>query len=307
MKIVSATYGTKNVIDIINKYFNGERLHVLVGNEIFGDPNHGVLKHLVVKFDNGLEISESENNFLIYPKIKYKKIGIFYTNNTNEKTFDTIEASLKSIEIASLNKADIITCVWNHIPNNPFCEIIAKTKVSSHLNQVLQILQLLYFARLNNKNIKYVSFLEHDCLYPIEYFDYEDFETDSICNNNYIGLCENGWQKKRQDDKPLSQVTMNFEKAIKHFECILANAITTNNGSLEPWWQSQKTINANPSYLDLLKWTNSNWSCKNPAVHVNHGYHFTSHFTTFTKETTEQDFYWGNYRNFSYLFNKKSS
>ena len=58
MKIVSATYGTKNVIDIINKYFNGERLHVLVGNEIFGDPNHGVLKHLVVKFDNGLEISE---------------------------------------------------------------------------------------------------------------------------------------------------------------------------------------------------------------------------------------------------------
>ena len=305
MKIINATYGTKDVTEIVNKYFINEKIQIFVSNEIFGDPNFGVLKKLVIKFDNGLEISEIENNNLIYPKLVNEKLGIFYTNNNNPKTDESIKQSLKSIEIASLNKADIITCVWNKIINNPFTEIIAQTKNPSHLNQILQILQTLLFAKKQNANYKYVSFLEHDCLYSENYFDYEEFESDSICNINYIGLCEKGWQNKNQEDRPLSQVTMKFEKAIDYFQMILPNAILTNSGSLEPWWQDCKK-HFSIKNLDLIKkWNNNNWSCKNPSVHINHGYHFTSHYRTFSHKTYDIDNYWGTYKQYSHLFIKK--
>jgi len=295
MKIVKAIYGPKDVTQHIASIFKNESLNIYVSNDIFGDTNHGVLKKLIVEFDDGSKLEANENEFLIYPKIFDERIGIFYTNNNDTRKEKALYASLKSLAISSEKKARIITSVWNKIPENPFCEIISQTKNSNHLNQVLQILHLLYFVRKNSTNVKYVSFLEHDCLYPEEYFEYDDFECDSISNINYIGLCSSGWQPKNGAARATSQVTMKFTSAIKHFENILPNALLKNSGSLEPWYSKENGFT-------LLNWKNKDWFCKNPSVHINHGYAFTSHFQTFQKVFSESNEYWGDYSEYAYLF-----
>lgn len=291
-KIIKATYGSKNVIDIIEKLYINEKFNIFVSNDIFGDPNPGVVKKLQITFDDGSIISQEENMYLVYPKLNKKRLGIFYTNNHNTLIFDTIKLSLETIKKASDNKADILVCSWNRINFSPFNEIIAQTKISSHLNQILQILQLLYYARIQNKDYEYVSFLEHDCLYGEKYFDYPDFNSNCTCNMNYIGLSSDGWQNKNQNDKPLSQITMKFNYAIKHFESILPNALIRNSGLLEPPHDNNNI---------------GEWNCENPSVHVNHGYHFTSHYSIYSKNKFVDHNYWGNYLKYSYLFPQNKS
>jgi len=295
MRIVKATYGPKDVTEHMQNCFKNEKINICVSNDIFGDTNHGFLKKLIVEFDDGSKLEINENELLIYPKILSERIGIFYTNNDDKRKEKALHASLESLKIASKEMNNIITCVWNKIPNNPFCEIVSQVKNSNHLNQVLQILQLLYFLRRNAKNIKYISFLEHDCLYPENYFEYDDFECDSISNTNYIGLCSFGWQPNHGAVRPTSQVTMKFDSAIKHFENIFPNALLENSGSLEPWYSKAQSFK-------YINWKNKDWVCKNPSVHINHGYAFTSHFETFEKIFSESNEYWGDFSEYAYLF-----
>lgn len=284
MKIIKATYGSKDVTKDVESLIFNNRLNFMVGNHLFGDPNLEQFKKIIVEIDDGSLLSVNENEFLIYPKFTKERLGIFYTNNYNEKIYDTIDLSLDTIKEAVCEKADIITCVWNRIINNPFLEIISQTKISSHLNQVLQILQSLYTAKKLNSSYKYVSFLEHDCLYPEGYFDYKDFSENCICNMNYIGLSKDGWQDKDEYQMPLSQMVMKFDYAIKHFESILPNALITNTGEVD-------------RIEDI-----GIWNCVNSAVHVNHGYHFTSHYETYDKQKSLLNDYWGDYSKYTDLF-----
>ena len=120
MKIVKATYGPKDVTEEVAPYFNGETITVLVSNHIFGDTSSGSLKKLIIEFDNSEKAEAYENNYLIYPKINKQKLGIFYTNNNNTLIDKTIDCSLQTIQKSSYGIADIVTCVWKKIPNNPF-------------------------------------------------------------------------------------------------------------------------------------------------------------------------------------------
>ena len=84
---------------------------------------------------------------------------------------------------------------------------------------------------------------------------------------------------------------MTFDDAIEHFGKIFANALTTNSGLLEN--------------QDL---TRIQWKCENPAVHVNHGHHFTSHYTIYSRENFDEvNPYWGHKENYSYLFFDKEA
>lgn len=214
------------------------------------------------------------------------RLGIFYSNNNNPVLYPCILKSLETISVASKNKADIITNVWNSFGNkNPFIETIAWTKSSSHLNQILQILQCLFKAKTVG-NYRYVSFLEHDVLYPEGYFDYPSFDNELICNSNYIGLNKQGFQALQQHDKPLSQITMSFDFSIQHFLHILENALLQNNGN-----------------VDRFKCDVPNWESKNPAVHLNHGHNFTSHFNCYSNiNISTHNGYWGESSQYSLLF-----
>lgn len=288
MRIIRATYGGREITGLIQARVSNSRLHLKVNNDICGDPKPGVVKHLDLEWEsNGVIHSESwkEGTICSLPRTGLRKLGIFYSNNHNPKTFKTIELALKRIEIAAAGKAEILTCLWNPINSNPFTDIRSWYQQSSHLNQVLQIMQLLYTAREMGE-YDYVSFLEHDCLYPQGYFDYPDFEPGTVlCNMNYMGLCTSGWQGRGQNDQPASQLTMRFSDAISHFEKVLPNALVRNSGLVEPQVKIQ------------------NWHCQNPSIHVNHGHHFTSHFSIYrTDNPIQHNLYWGDSRDYSYLF-----
>ena len=216
MRILKATYGTRDSTSIISNLVVNDKLLLKVNNDICGDPNPGIVKTLEITWEkDGITKIDSwkEGSICLIPKSEHNRLGIFYSNNCEPRSFKTIDKSLSQINIAANGKVDILTCVWNTIQSNPFPQILSWYKVSAHLTQVIQILQLLYTARELDK-YKYVSFLEHDCLYGEGYFDYPEFtEGTVLCNMNYMGLCKNGWQKKNQNDKPFSQVTMRFTES----------------------------------------------------------------------------------------------
>lgn len=283
MKIIKATYGDKDVTEIVQSRVKNNTLTIQASNSIFGDPQVGSIKSLNVITDVG-EYTAIENSFLHLPKTKNTRLGIFYSNNNDNRINQCILKSLDCIKLAAGDKTDIITNFWNSLGSqNPFIETIAWTNTSSHLNQVLQILQCLYMAQSIGSH-DYVSFLEHDVLYPEGYFDYDNFEDDCICNTNYIGMNKSGFQKKLPSQLALSQFTMKIKYAISHFESILPNAILYNNGIVEP-------------KISII-----NWHCKHPSIHINHGRHHTSHYSCFSIDTYDIDNYWGHYSQYSNLF-----
>jgi hypothetical protein len=273
--IKKATYGGRDVTSILNSKVKDGQLRVKVGNDIFGDPAVGQIKYLEVEYEGGSKKIQ-EGSYLTLPDSKSRKLGIFYTNNNVD---NVVSESLQTLTKFK-DKADILTCVWKPIPNNPFFEVGAMTRSSNHLNIVIQILQLLYAAK-NSGEYDYVSFLEHDVLYPDGYFDFPDFEGGVLTNMNYMGICSAGFQKRNADHEPLHQMTMRFNDAIAHFEKLFKEAIQNGQVLLEP--QSKR----------------SKWHCANPAIHVNHGRHFTSHFTIYGHGVDEVDPYWGEFKELS--------
>ena len=288
LKITKATYGGQDCTLNIQSKIKDNKLIVRADNNIIGDTAVGVVKYLQITGEyEGATFSENikEGTLLCLPKTKTNRLGIFYSNNTNERIYPAIRASLKSIQKAAADKADILTCMWRHEPENPFYECIAWTQTSSHLNQILQILQLLYTAK-QTSDYKYVSFLEHDLVYAEGYFDYPEFTSGILANMNYIGMNKDGYQHRGQNDKPTSQLTMLFEDAIKHFESLLPNALVTNSGLLEP-------------QLQMVEWNSAE-----PNIHINHGSHFTSHYSIYKKTDTYLTHpYWGEHSEYLHLFN----
>lgn len=288
MKIISATYGGVDVTTKLQSMIIDNKIHIRSDNNICGDPSVGKIKYLKVKAEVNGELVEKEvkeGDLLSLPdNDSIDRLGIFYADNNDPRVRDTIVYGLQRIKKAAEGKADILTNLWRSEPENPFYEFISWTKTRSHLNQVLQILELLYFAK-EIKPYKYVSFLESDVLYAEGHFDYPDFEGNSICNMNYKGLCNKGFQERKQNDQPHSQLTMKFDKAIEHFMRILPNALVRNAGLVEP----QEKIGV--------------WNSENTSLHVNHGRHFTSHYSIYSNHNIyQQDPYWGDYNQYLTLF-----
>jgi hypothetical protein len=261
-----------------------------VNNDIIGDPSVGQVKSLELSWEHDDLIHldyYKEGSLVSIPKTGNKRLGIFYSNNNQHSIWNAIYKSLDTIKIASNGKADIITCLWEDMPLNPFLSVFSWYKSQSHLNQLLQIMQCLFMAR-EMGDYEYVSFLEHDVMYPEGYFDYPDFAKGEVLTNmNYGGINKDGWQHRNQNDEPFHQMTMRLEDAIEHCLNILPNALKVNCGNIE---------------TDKLK--RSQWASQNEAIHINHGNHFTSHNSIYSKENTYATHkYWGNHEDYVDLFN----
>lgn len=283
MIITKATYGDVDCTEIIKSKVKDNRLILRVCNDIIGDTKPGIVKYLKIEInDEYYEIKEGDT--FVYPKSKTNRLGIWYSND--QSNHPAVVKSLETIKIASENVVDIVTCVWNPIKNNPFHEIISWNRSSSHLNQLLQILQCIYTAK-NMNEYKYISFLEHDVMYGEGYFNYPEFEVGEVWTNiNYGGINREGWQHKGQQDEPMHQMTMRIEDALEHFHNILGNALVTNSGLIET--QSLKRIQ---------------WEAPNESIHINHGSHFTSHFNIYRKDNIyEEHPYWGTHSKYHHLF-----
>ena len=286
MIIIKATYGGVDCTSQIQNKIVNDKLVIRVNNDIIGDPAVNHVKYLEIEFNDGYKAQIREGNTFVYPESKNRKLGIFYSNNNNHSIWPAIYKSLETIKDASDGIADIIVCTWENMPNVPFQQYNSWYKSQSHLNQLLQIMQCLYMAKTMGQ-YDYVSFLEHDVMYPKGYFDYEDFESGQVLTNmNYGGVCKKGWQKRNQNDEPFHQMTMNLDDAIAHCLEILPNALVTNSGMIET--QKLRRIQ---------------WDCQNQAIHINHGVHFTSHNSIYDKQNlVEMHPYWGNINDYINLF-----
>jgi hypothetical protein len=289
MIITKATYGGVDCTDLIQSKIKGDRLILRADNNLIGDTMVGVVKYLQIegKYEGEpFSSTTREGDLLTLPKTQHNRLGIFYSNNNNNSIFPAIHKSLDTIKTASEGKADIVTCMWNPLPDNPFHQITSWYQSQSHLNQLLQIMQCLYSAK-EMHDYEYVSFLEHDVMYAEGYFDFADFESGQVLTNmNYGGINRDGWQYRGQSDEPFHQMTMRFDDAIKHCESILPNALRTNSGMIET--QTMKRIQ---------------WESPNQSIHINHGVHFTSHNSIYRKDNlyTEHP-YWGNHSDYLHLF-----
>jgi hypothetical protein len=289
MKITKATYGGADCTDLIQSKVSGDRLIIRSSNDLIGDTMVGQVKYLEIEGELGGNLfSESvrEGTLLTLPKTKHNKLGIFYSNNNNHSIWPAIYKSLDTIKTAAEGKADILTCMWNPMPDNPFHQISSWYQSQSHLNQLLQIMQCLYSAK-EMHDYEYVSFLEHDVMYAEGHFDFPDFEKGQVLTNmNYGGINRDGWQYRGQSDEPFHQMNMRFDDAIKHCESILPNALRTNSGMIET--QTMKRIQ---------------WESPNQSIHINHGVHFTSHNSIYRKDNlyTEHP-YWGEHSDYLHLF-----
>jgi hypothetical protein len=289
MFITKATYGGVDCTDLIQSKIKGDKLILRADNNLIGDTMVGVVKYLQIEGEyEGEPFSSTtrEGDLLTLPKTKHNRLGIFYSNNNNPSIWPAIYKSLDTIKTAADGKADILTCMWNPMPDNPFHQITSWYQSQSHLNQLLQIMQCLYSAK-EMHDYEYVSFLEHDVMYAEGYFDFSDFESGKVLTNmNYGGINKDGWQHRGQSDEPFHQMTMRFDDAIKHCESILPNALRTNSGMIET--QTMRR---------------TQWEAPNQSIHINHGVHFTSHNSIYRKDNlyTEHP-YWGNHSDYLHLF-----
>lgn len=283
MNISKATYGGVDCLSQVKSKIRGERLILRVDNGIIGDTMVGTVKFLEIEI-NGEFYKVKEGDTFTYPKSNHNKLGIWYSNDTTNHP--AVIKSLETIQKAAEGKADIVTCVWDRIPNNPFHEVISWNRSSSHLNQLLQILQCIYVGKTINE-YQYVSFLEHDVMYGEGYFDYPEFERGAVWTNmNYGGINRDGWQHRGQNDEPMHQMSMRIEDAIEHFQSILGNALVTNSGMIET--QTLKRLQ---------------WEAPNQSIHINHGSHFTSHFSIYRKDNVYNEHpYWGEHSEYLHLF-----
>ena len=310
IKIIKAIYRSsehpelqKDVTDIVQQIVRTNQLLRVSNQAMNVDPAKGQAKELVIYYTNYSPLNKEtitttksfiheeilqEFSFIYLPEIKTNRLGIPYTNATEDPQLHCLKSVLQELE--KLQDLFIITSVWQSVPTNTFLEIQSPYKVLSNQNIAFQILQLLGIAR-NLHNFKYVSFLEHDVLYSQSHFDFQDFDEEYIVNENHIGMEREGFTSKGLSPTPLFAQTLQFNFALEHFSQQVLNYITHPEKNYED-------IGNEPNLAPHLK-----YSSKDPIIHVNHGAHFTSHFETYPKDNLHQvEPYWGSFEMMKEIF-----
>ena len=223
-------------------------------------------------------------------------LGCWYSNNGIHPLITN--SSLISIKKASdsYKNVNVVTCNWSHHPQNPFEEHLTLYKMGVHLGIILQVLRIFYEEDKKGNTYDTVSFLEHDVLYPDDYFHRvkESFRSNplTVINLDYIGMNQTGWLDVVQRDEPMHQFSFQYQTARKHFDLLVKEAVLNGNVILEGNKYSKITI---PYKGDK------------PSCHINHSKHFTSHFNCYAKESKGKTIhpYWGEFRKY-YPANEKS-
>ena len=90
MIILKATYGDRDITEIIKSRVNNGKLVIRSNNDICGDPKPGVLKTLDIEWlenNNLYSQSWNEGTSCSIPKSVNRKLGIFYSNNKDKQTY----------------------------------------------------------------------------------------------------------------------------------------------------------------------------------------------------------------------------
>jgi hypothetical protein len=218
------------------------------------------------------------------PKKRLNLLGIWYS----DCTAPTIKKSAQTVKAAAQqtrkHNTTLSAVTWQDFPDNPFdkqgeWQEFEGAKVKSHATILKQIRQATDGVRQwDGDRWEYpdaVLFLEHDVLYPEDYFDrigdalLANPNAPVVSNLDYIGLCDTGWQRVRERHEPLHQLTVRWDHFQQNLKRAEADCDRQGWCLLEPEG-------------DRSNWVRLAPVGSMPSVHINYpprkeGQRFTSH------------------------------
>lgn len=298
------------------KYFNKSRFN---GSEFpFGNDFSFVPKdcaqYQYVQLMNDLAATMPKliNANMTNSKRRYSILGVFCT--TNKIHPDLLKLTLGKLKIAadSTQNADvgIVTCSWEPIPDvHKYADdaIVTPFKGMGHLNYILQIKQV-----LANFSGDIVCMLEHDVMYPPNYFDrvVEEWSDGKygVTFDNYIGMNETGYQDVKERHQPMSLMSMAKFYLESNLNKKIDEALRRIDGKFPFGWCCVEPDNKDD--FKRIPFTNE-W----PAIHVNmnhlgnwgtgeqgKNHHFTSHcevcYEPDSKGKVDRPNDWGYYKDY---------
>lgn len=265
--IRTAHYHEIDVTSIIRSAVCGNNLIFHVSNCNLGfDPAPGIRKKLNIVYTiNDKEYNEffDENTDVILTGNNSKVCGLFYTDNSvSNKILKTVIQSVDNA--AKKTNAAIFYNAWEKTIEYPGVFTLSLLKNRSHFNIIYQICSMLSAIESSNLKCEYVAFLEHDVLYPVDYFIFDDFNENVLCNTNFVGLEKNGFSYSL-GQLPLHQLIMKFDYAVHFYKNLLYKSIN-------------KSVCVEPPNGSLYKIRKT----KDPSIHINaRDGQFTSHRDTY--------------------------
>lgn len=197
-------------------------------------------------------------------------LGIWYSNNA--APVPILKHSLETIRRAaesSRHDVHVASCSWEPITGNPFPWVKADRSAKPGHGQILaQQFQCVGLA--GDLDFEAVVFLEHDVIYPPDYFDRigealaANPTAPVVSNLDYIGLNGTGWLRVKERHEPLHQLTIRREAFEENFARAEAEVNRQGWANLEPEGDRSSWVRIPP--VGTL-----------PAVHINHPSRLTSH------------------------------
>lgn len=212
-------------------------------------------------------------------------LGIWYSNNAAPaplmaKSLETIRTAKES---ATRHEVLVTTCSWEPVGGNPFPWILA-TRIAEpgHATILEQQLQCVEAAESFEWDV--ICFLEHDTLYPADYFDrvgntFAANPTAPVVSNlDYEGLNKTGWLAVIERHEPLHQLSLRRDVAMTNFRRAAAECQRQGWCYLEP---DSATDGHTTIVSDRSNWVRIQPSAGKPismpSIHVNFDGRFTSH------------------------------
>ena len=136
-----------------------------------------------------------------------------------------------------------------------------------------------------------ICFLEHDVLYPADYFDrigaafVSRPDVNVVSNLDYEGLNETGWLAVKERHEPMQQLSMRREFALANLDRAEEDCTRRGWAYLEPQG-------------DRSDWLRLPATGKSPSIHVNHAKRFTSHGEVCYEAESQRSHHpvWGDFR-----------
>jgi hypothetical protein len=221
-------------------------------------------------------------------------LGCWYsTNEINPKILNASLASIAKAKAAATRAdVEVRTSTWQPMPDSPFPGYVTHFKLALHFGIAIQILRAIYEQDREGNTYDAMVFLEHDVLYAHDYFDrvaaaFEAHqEAYGASNLDYIGLNETGWVQVHTRHEPMHQLSLRYDFARFHFECVLRKCIIDGAELLEP--------------NDKSRFVQMPFVGERPNCHINNSRHFTSHFSIYERDSNGLTVhpYWGDFRGY---------
>lgn len=189
------------------------------------------------------------------PRKKLRVLGVWYSDNSAPPAL--LARSLTTVLAAAAQSADAVASVsavaWEDVPGFRV-KLFDGPRVRSHATIARQIGAAVEAAG-GYGNYDAVAFMEHDVLYPPDYFDRvaRAFaarpNAQVFSNADYIGLNGTGWQRVRERHEPMHQLAFRSDFAQVHFAALIDRAERGEPVEMEP--PSETTARAVPGLLGV--------------------------------------------------------